>query len=79
MVFDLLEARKEDKSLVEGPRKFIGVMQKDFQEFPDTGGWGFEEFKGDTHERLVQNPESACFACHKAQRQRDFVFSDFHN
>ncbi len=29
IVFDLLEAKQEQNAIVEGPRKVIGVMQKD--------------------------------------------------
>ena len=77
LVLDLLEAKNENNSLAEGPRKFVGVMQKDSKAFIDTGGWGFEGFKGDTRERVVSEPKSACFACHEPQKQKDFVFSDY--
>jgi len=78
LVFDLLEVKNESNSLAEGSRKFIGVMQKDSKEFIDTGGWVFEKFRGDTKERVVSEPKSACFACHEAQKQKDYVFSDYH-
>ena len=77
LVFDLLEAKNENSSLVEGPRKFVGVMQKDSKIFSDTGGWGFEGFKSDTKERVVGELKSACFACHEARKQKDYVFSDY--
>jgi hypothetical protein len=77
LVFDLLEAGNENKSLVEGPRKFVSVMQKDSREFIETGGWGFEEFKGDSRERIVSESKSSCFACHEGQKQKDYVFSDY--
>ncbi len=73
LVFDLLEAKEENNCLVEGARKFVGVMQKDSKEFMDTGGWGFEGFKGDSKERFVVESKSACFACHEAQKHRDKV------
>jgi hypothetical protein len=78
LVFDLLEAKQGNNSLVEGPRKFIGVMQRDSKEFIDTGGWGSEEFKGDTKEKVVGEPKSSCFPCHEAQKQTGYVFSDYH-
>jgi hypothetical protein len=77
LVFDLLEAKQENNSLVEGPRKFIGVMQRDSKGFIDSGGWGFAEFKGDTKEGVVGEPKNACFVCHEAQKQKDYVFSDY--
>jgi hypothetical protein len=76
-VFDLLEARTESNAIVEGPRKVVGVMQKDSKKFKDTGGWGFEGFKGDTKERVVTDPKNACFNCHEAQKKTDYVFSTY--
>jgi hypothetical protein len=74
-VFDLLEARAEGNAILEGPRKVVGVMQKDAKRFASTGGWGFEGFKGDTRERVVTDMQS-CFGCHAPQKGRGFVFSE---
>ncbi|HWQ40340.1 MAG TPA: cytochrome P460 family protein [Burkholderiales bacterium] len=77
IVFDLLEARSQDNAVTEGPRKVLGVMYKDSRKYRDTGGWGFEGFKGDSRtERAVgANAAQACFGCHAAQKDRDYVFS----
>ncbi len=77
LVFDLLEARTEDNAIVEGPRKVVGVMEKRSKAFADTGGWGFEGFKGDGRERVVRDPRSACFGCHAARKAADYVFSQY--
>jgi hypothetical protein len=79
IVFDLLEAKATDNAVQEGARKVLGVMHKDARKFKDTGGWGFEGFKGDsTTERAVgKNAASACFQCHAPQKSQDFVFSAF--
>ena len=79
IVFDLLEAKSADNSVQEGPRKVVGVMHKDAKKYKGTGGWGFEGFKGDSKtERAVgANAASACFQCHTAQKDKDFVFSSF--
>jgi opacity protein-like surface antigen len=79
IVFDLLEAKAADNTVQEGARKVLGVMRKDARKYRDTGGWGFEGFKGDsTTERAVgKNAASACFQCHTAQKDRNFVFSAF--
>jgi hypothetical protein len=52
-------------------------MHKDSQKFADTGGWGFEGFKGDSHtERAVgAKAATACYQCHVPQQDKDFVFS----
>lgn len=76
IVFDLLEANDGGNALVEGTRKVVGVMHKDTRRYKDTGGWGFEGFKGDTRQRVVgKNAAAACFACHEGQRDQDYVFS----
>jgi Cytochrome P460 len=48
IVFDLLEAKAADNTVQEGARKVLGVMHKDSRKYKDTGGWGFEGFKGDS-------------------------------
>jgi hypothetical protein len=77
IVFDLLEAPAADHAITEGPRKVVGVMHKDSKLYAATGGWGFEGFGGgDETKRVVgANAASACFACHTAQKDRDYVFS----
>jgi hypothetical protein len=79
IVFDLLEAKSVDNTIQEGTRKVLGVMHKDAKRYADTGGWGFEGFKGDSQtERAVgKNAASACFQCHEAQKSNGFVFSAF--
>lgn len=79
IVFDLLEAKTADHAVHEGARKVLGVMHKDAKRWRDTGGWGFEGFKGDSKtERAVgANAKAACFDCHAAQKDRDFVFSAY--
>ena len=77
IIFDLLEARTADNAVTEGPRKVVGVMRKDAKAYRDTGGWGFEGFKGDSKtERAVgKNAATACFECHTSQKEKDYVFS----
>jgi hypothetical protein len=77
IVFDLLEAKSGGGAIEEGGRKFVGVMVKDAKRWRDTGGWGFEAFRGDsTTERLVgAKAKSACFDCHASQKAHDYVFS----
>lgn len=77
IVFDLLEAKQDAGTVVDGARKVVGVMRKDAKRYSATGGWGFEAFKGDSRtERAVgANAAGACYGCHAPQRDRDFVFS----
>ncbi|MFN0041310.1 MAG: cytochrome P460 family protein [Burkholderiales bacterium] len=76
IIFDLLESSDAGNALVEGPRKVVGVMHKDAKRYAATGGWGFEGFKGDTRDRAVgNNAATACYECHTAQKDKDYVFS----
>ena len=79
IVFDLLEAKAADNTVQEGARKVLGVMHKDARKYKDTGGWGFEGFKGDsTTDRAVgNNAATACHACHEAQKDKGYVFSSY--
>jgi hypothetical protein len=81
MVFDLLDAKAGGGAIEEGARKVVGVMVKDARRWKDTGGWGFEGFKGDSKtERAVgADAKTACFACHAPQKDRDYVFSGWRN
>lgn len=77
IIFDLLAANSADNAIIESNRKVLGVMVKDSNRFSDTAGWGFEGFaEGDPNNRAVGvNYKEACFACHTAQKDSDYVFS----
>ncbi|HZP86112.1 MAG TPA: cytochrome P460 family protein [Burkholderiales bacterium] len=77
IVFDLLEAKTADHAIGEGARKVVGVMHKDSKRWRETGGWGFEGFKGDskTARAVGANAATACFACHTSEKSNDYVFS----
>lgn len=77
IVFDLLEAKDENGTYVEGQRKLIGVMYKDLKKFKETGGWGFDAFEKDTKNSLVKDGGVSCYNCHLSQKERDFVFSKY--
>ncbi|HWK75918.1 MAG TPA: cytochrome P460 family protein [Povalibacter sp.] len=79
IVFDLLQATSADNAVTEGDRKVVGVMQRDAKKYAATGGWGFEGFAGNSKtERVVgDKAATACFACHQAQQQHDWVFSSY--
>jgi hypothetical protein len=78
IVFDLLEAKTGGNAIAEGPRKILGVMQRDSGKFAQTGGWGFEGFpQGDPNQRAVgDQAKAACYACHAEQAGKtELVFS----
>jgi hypothetical protein len=77
LVFDVIEASEKDGSTTEGQRRHVDVMVKDSARYRSTGGWGYEEFKGNSKtERVLTEPVRAqCFKCHTSQK--DFVFSEW--
>jgi hypothetical protein len=79
IVFDLLEVQEKAGVTGEAARRFIDVMVKDGKRFAATGGWGFEEFKGDSQSERVLTSEAktACYNCHAQKKDHGFVFSLF--
>jgi hypothetical protein len=77
IVFDVLETQEATGITSEGARRFIDVMVKDSQRFADTGGWGFEEFQGDSQSDRVLTAQAkvACYNCHAQRKEQGFVFS----
>ncbi len=77
IVFDLLEAKNEGNALTEGKRKVLGVMVRDGRKYAETGGWGFEAFaEGDPRRPVVGgNAAKACFECHTARKDSNYLFS----
>ena len=69
----------ENGAVVEGARRRIAVMLKDSQRYAETGGWGYEVFKGDSQTERTGTAEvvAKCFACHGQQKEHDSVFSQF--
>jgi hypothetical protein len=80
LVFDLLQVNEDNGAYIESSRKVVAVMQKDAKLFKDTGGWGFEGFKGGSpNERVVKDKGEQCFSCHTSQKEHDYVFSTLRN
>jgi hypothetical protein len=80
LVYDFLKTEELTTApgvTIEGPRRFTSVMVRDSKRYTATGGWGFEEFRGDSQtDRMVgADAPDKCFACHQQQREREYVFS----
>ncbi|MGD2138119.1 MAG: cytochrome P460 family protein [Gammaproteobacteria bacterium] len=66
----------QDNASTEGDRVLVGVMVKDSDKFPSTGGWCFEGFAGDSRtERLVNDGGQSCFAGHASQKDSAYVYT----
>jgi cytochrome P460 len=79
LVFDVLSVTESSDGTSEGPRRLIDVMHRESGRYPNTGGWGFEEFRADSHtdRALDTNGAARCFACHASRKAHGFVFSYF--
>src|SRR4030095_3193602 len=79
LVADFLETRERAGITTEGPRQSRDVMLKAGRRYPETGGWGFEQFRGDsqTDRMVTAQIATKCFACHAQQKEYDSVFSRF--
>ncbi|HTQ66876.1 MAG TPA: cytochrome P460 family protein [Puia sp.] len=79
LVFDVIKEINNNGDLSEGERRLVDVMVKDSISYNDTGGWGFEEFNGDskTDRVILQNSTEKCFNCHSRQKQTGYVFSKY--
>jgi cytochrome P460 len=81
LVEEIVQTKESDGafkgSQVEGARVSIDVKVKNDALFKDTGGWGYDTFKGDDKVSALNDQiRSRCFACHASQKDRDFTFSE---
>jgi len=59
-----------------GDRVGVAVMVKDSRRYDETGGWGFEVFRGESPTAvLTAQGRATCYGCHAKQKDRDFVFT----
>ena len=78
LILDVFALAEENGSLVEGERRWLGVMHKDREKYKATGGWGFENFAGDSktdRNVAVNGAIDACVTCHMKRKDSDLVFS----
>ena len=76
-VVDRFEYAEEDNhTLSQRARKVVAVMVRDAQRYPETGGWGFQAFKGgDPAQPVVKDGGKACFTCHIPHADNAFLFT----
>jgi Cytochrome P460 len=66
------------QSFVAGPPKNgVQFMVKDAKKYASTGGWGFAQFDENDGKPADEAVHNACFACHQAIKDRDFVFNRY--
>lgn len=77
IVFDVLDTKEENGNTMEAARNHVDVMVRDSVKYASTGGWGYEEFKGDSHTERLLTPaaKTQCYNCHT--QKADHIFSEF--
>jgi hypothetical protein len=66
----------DNSSLKQGDRKVVAVMVRDGQRYAETGGWGFQAFKGgDPNQKAVKDGGKACFVCHIPHADNNYLFT----
>jgi hypothetical protein len=79
-VFDVLNVETTRDVTSETTRRLIDVMLKDSTRFAATGGWGYEEFRGDGRDPVLEPARRAqCASCHATRQAQGHVFSKFRN
>jgi ribosomal protein S18 acetylase RimI-like enzyme len=59
-----------------GDRIGAAVMVKDSRRYAETGGWGFEVFRGEIPTAvLTAQGKATCYDCHAKQKDHDFVYT----
>lgn len=67
---------QENHSMSQGERKVVAVMVYDAQRYPETGGWGFQAFKGgNPAQKAVKDGGTACFVCHIPHAENNYLFT----
>jgi hypothetical protein len=77
VVFDVLEWKEGPQHSDTGARRIVDVMVKDSRRFAATGGWGYTEFKGDSHTERTMSADAmaSCAGCHMKNAGKDSVFA----
>lgn len=76
LIADWFVLEPRGPELVQGARKSVNVMVRDAR-YADTGGWGFEDFAGDstTIRNIGPRAATACFKCHQRAEPHEYVFT----
>ena len=73
---ELWDIRTYQGAIETRTRKALLIMKKNAKLYPDTGGWGFEVFKGEEKTGSLKDMNE-CFSCHATQKSKDYVQSNY--
>jgi len=75
LVLDLLNYEETNTTISETSRIYVATMVKDEKRYKKTHGWGYEAFKGDSNETMVEDVYNMCVKCHESQEKKSYIFS----
>ena len=61
----------------DAPDWYLQFMEKDTRKYAATGGWGYSNFGKDLKATTDKKTMYACFSCHEAIPDRDFIFTRY--
>ncbi len=75
VVWDIIQ--EENGDILPGAFNNVQIMIKDNKRFAESGGWGFAKFNGTALKPYGTTAafNTACFNCHKAASEYDYVFN----
>ena len=76
LALELFDVRTYQGAIEPRGRKAVFLMKKNAKLYPDTGGWGFEVFKGPENAPTLKDMKE-CFDCHKPWKDKDYVKSEY--
>jgi hypothetical protein len=76
LVLDLHDISTVQGAIETRGLKSIYVMKKSAKAYSETGGWGWEVFKGYEEKGSLQDMKQ-CFNCHAKQKRTDYVYSAY--
>lgn len=61
----------------EAPDWYLQFLEKDTKRYAATGGWGYSNFGKDLKPLTDKKTMYACFTCHQAVKDRDYIFTKY--
>ena len=61
----------------EAPDWYLQFLEKDTKRYAATGGWGYSNFGKDLKPLTDKKTMYACFTCHQAVADRDYIFTRY--
>lgn len=61
----------------DAPDWYLQFMEKNTKKYAATGGWGYSNFGKDLKPTTDKKTMYACFSCHEAIPDRDYIFTRY--